>query len=147
MDPMIRMIYASRITQLGSADVHDILNSSRRNNPALGLSGMLVFADGFFLQALEGARSRINALYARILRDTRHADSAILHYREIDKRLFGDWSMGYVLSNEKNRSLFLAYSPDARFSPLTLSGAAAEQLLGELAEHARIIGAATATAG
>jgi hypothetical protein len=55
--------------------------------------------------------------------------------------------MGYVLSNDKNRSLFLAYSPDARFSPLTLSGAAAEQLLGELAEHARIIGAATATAG
>jgi hypothetical protein len=53
MDPMIRMIYASRITQLGSADVHDILNSSRRNNPPLGLSGMLVFADGFFLQALE----------------------------------------------------------------------------------------------
>jgi hypothetical protein len=146
MDPMIRMIYASRITQLGPADVHDILHSSRRNNPALGLSGMLVFADGFFLQALEGARSRINALYARILRDKRHTDSVILHYREIDKRLFGDWSMGYVLSNEKNRSLFLAYSLDARFSPLTLSGTAAEQLLGELAEHARIIGAAAATA-
>jgi hypothetical protein len=147
MDPMIRMIYASRITQLGSADVHDILNSSRRNNPALGLSGMLVFADGFFLQALEGARSRINTLYARILRDARHADSAILHYREIDKRLFADWSMGYVLSNEKNRSLFLAFSSDARFSPLTLSGAAAEQLLLELADHARVIGAAAASAG
>jgi hypothetical protein len=69
-----------------------------------------------------------------------------LAYREIEKRQFGDWSMGYVLSNEKNRRLFLAYSPEARFSPLTLGAAAAEKLLDELAEHARMLGAAPATA-
>ncbi|OZB67887.1 MAG: blue light sensor protein, partial [Thiomonas sp. 14-64-326] len=101
MDPMIRMIYASRISpNFGPADVHDILNTSRRNNQPLGLTGMLVFADGFFLQALEGARSKINTIYAKILRDPRHNQSAILSYQEIDKRLFGDWSMGYVLSTE-----------------------------------------------
>ncbi|WP_298290351.1 BLUF domain-containing protein [Thiomonas sp.] len=148
MDPLIRMIYASRIApNFGPADVHDILNTSRRNNPALGLTGLLVFADGYFLQALEGARSRINALYTRILRDPRHTDSVILHYHDIDRRLFGEWSMGYVLSTDKNRALFLAYSLEARFSPLELSAAAAESMLGELAEHARQIGAASATAG
>ena len=145
MDPMIRMIYASRISpNFGPADVHDILNTSRRNNPPLGLTGLLVFADGFFLQALEGARSRVNLLYARILRDPRHSESAVLSYKGIDKRAFGDWSMGYVLSNEKNRALFLAYSLDARFSPLALSASAAENMLAELAEHARQIGSTSA---
>jgi|UniRef100_D5X5X2 hypothetical protein len=146
MDPMIRMIYASRISpNFGPADVHDILNTSRRNNQPLGLTGMLVFADGFFLQALEGARSKINTIYAKILRDPRHNQSAILSYQEIDKRLFGDWSMGYVLSTEKNRSLFLAYSLEARFSPLDLSAKAAENILSELAEHTRRIGPSAAS--
>lgn len=141
MDPMIRLIYASRIApNFGPADVHDILRASRRNNPPLGLTGVLVMADGYFLQALEGARSPVNALYARILLDRRHTDSAILSYRDIDRRDFGDWSMGYVLSSEKNREMFLAYSLDATFSPLDLGTSAAQAMLGELTDHARRLG-------
>ncbi|GAB4208148.1 MAG: hypothetical protein Fur0019_13530 [Tibeticola sp.] len=138
---MIRLIYASRAApNFGPADVHHILRTSRRNNPLLGLTGVLVMADGYFLQALEGARSRVNNLYARILLDRRHTDSAILSYRDIDRRDFGDWSMGYVLNSEKNREMFLAYSHDAAFSPLDLGTSAAQAMLSELAEHARRLG-------
>jgi hypothetical protein len=50
--------------------------------------------------------------------------------------------MGYALSNEKNRKLFLSYSAESRFLPLHLSAPMAEALLQEIGDHARQIGGA-----
>lgn len=141
MTILVRLIYASKVSaQFGPMDMHDILDRSRRNNTENGITGLLVMADGYFFQALEGDRAAVHQVYAKILRDSRHNQSEILSSTEIQKRLFFDWSMGYVLRTEKNRPLFLSYSADKYFAPLSMRAPAAEMLLAEIGEHARQIG-------
>ncbi len=143
MSILIRLIYASKVaSHFGPMDMHDILAKSRRNNINVGVGGLLVMSDGHFFQALEGGRAAVHRTYGRILRDPRHADSVILSCQEIGKRSFTDWSMGYVLSNEKNRKLFLSYSAESRFLPFHFSAPMAEALLQEIGDHARQIGGA-----
>lgn len=80
---LIRLIYASRTRSLGTMDVKDILERSRQNNTALGVTGALCLSNGIFLQRLEGDRMVVNTLYHRILQDARHYDPAILDFQKI----------------------------------------------------------------
>jgi len=148
MTVLVRLLYASKVSpNFGPMDMRDILESSRRNNVEDGITGLLIMADGFFFQALEGDRKSVNATYARILKDPRHSMSVILNSQEIDKRQFSGWSMGYVLSTEKNRPLFLSYSAGKYFEPLSMRGTAAESLLVEIGGHARQIGGTESATG
>lgn len=141
MTILIRLIYASKVApHFGPMDMHDILDKSRRNNSEHGISGLLILADGYFFQALEGERAAVHATYARILKDSRHSGSEMLSSLEVEKRHFSGWSMGYVLSGEKNRPLFLSYSANKYFAPFALRAEAAESLLGEISAHARLLG-------
>ena len=58
--PMIyNLVYCSRATAgVDDAVVSEIIASSRRHNPARGITGMLVFGGGIFFQWLEGIRGR-----------------------------------------------------------------------------------------
>lgn len=141
MTILVRLIYASKVTaNFGPLDMRDILHTSRRNNIENGITGLLVMADGHFFQALEGDRLAVHTTYAKILRDPRHSSSVVLSSTEIEKRQFIHWSMGYVLSTEKNRPLFLAYSADKYFAPLSMRAQAAESLLNDIGDYARQIG-------
>jgi hypothetical protein len=57
-----RLIYISRstpeITAQFDAAVQDIVHVSQRNNAAVGVTGMLLASNGWFLQALEGRGAR-----------------------------------------------------------------------------------------
>ena len=94
---MIQLIYRSAaraaFSQKGLAD---LLTRARSSNAEHGLTGMLLYDDGSFLQAIEGERESLLVLYARILLDPRHTDITKLLEREIDERQFGDWQMGFV---------------------------------------------------
>ena len=68
--------------------------ASKANNPALGITGVLCFSEGIFLQVLEGGRSAVNRLYNRIAADPRHSEVELLCYEEIGERRFAGWSMG-----------------------------------------------------
>lgn len=141
MTILVRLIYASKVApNFGPMDMRDILQKSRLNNTNNGITGLLIMADGYFFQALEGDRLAVHTTYTRILRDARHSRSAVLSAAEIDKRQFTDWCMGYVLSTEKNRPLFMSYSADKFFDPLSMRAQAAESLLLEIGQHARQIG-------
>jgi len=47
-------------------DLDDILTASRRNNALMGISGLLLFIDGGFLQMLEGEERAVRELYTRV---------------------------------------------------------------------------------
>ena len=49
-----------------------ILQSSRKNNPHLKITGLLITRDDRFLQFLEGPESSVDAIYERITNDSRH---------------------------------------------------------------------------
>ena len=133
---LVRLTYASRASHPVSAElIREILDSSQRNNPGQGLTGILCCNADIFLQALEGPREAVNALYNRLADDTRHKDLTILDYEEIDARHYGNWSMGWAGARQANRALFLKYSSSDRFDPFSMSAAQISGMLQELENH------------
>ena len=95
---MIEVIYASAEVQPFTATaLAELLAKARKNNHALGVSGMLLHHNGSFLQVLEGPEPIVDALFTKIGKDPRHARMMIVKRRSISQRAFGEWSMGFVL--------------------------------------------------
>ena len=139
---LVRLIYASRAVDASEADIEDILTKSRQFNPATGITGILCYGGGVFLQALEGGRDCISDLYGHIQKDPRHKDVVLLHYEEIAERRFGGWTMGQVNVARINSSILLKYGERAELDPYSVSGRVSLALLEELMATACIIGRA-----
>lgn len=94
---MIRILYVSQSTHdITEKQVQDILASSRRNNPANGITGVLIHGGGLFMQVLEGPEQSTLRQYVKILDDRRHGDCKIIHIAPVNKRIFQKWSMGVI---------------------------------------------------
>jgi hypothetical protein len=136
---LVRCLYASRARSVLTQDVTDaILEQSRRNNPARGITGLLCYADDVFVQVLEGGRDAVCDLLGKIMRDDRHQGLRLLAYEEIGERRFGHWNMGQVNIGKVNTALLLKYSEKPVLDPFVASGAATMALLHELVETAQI---------
>jgi hypothetical protein len=70
-----------------------ILSAARRNNPRLGITGALICRQDLYLQLIEGPAEAIDALYARICEDDRHANIELLLTEDMGERMFPDWAM------------------------------------------------------
>jgi hypothetical protein len=94
--PIYRMLYVSGATRpMSPADLDAILAASRRNNEALDVTGLLLWAEGAFIQVLEGEADVVKRLAARIRNDNRHRNFMVLVEQESAERAFGRWSMGF----------------------------------------------------
>jgi hypothetical protein len=90
------LVYASSaVRPFSRPDLSDLLATSRENNARLGITGMLLYKDGNFLQALEGEEGAVRALYERIGTDPRHGGEITLLEGHTEERQFPDWSMGF----------------------------------------------------
>lgn len=93
---MIRLIYISTArSELSAAELEGVLRASRRNNAAVGVTGLLVVGGRRFLQALEGPADAVVQTYDRIKADGRHFAAVTLDNRPIAERSFPDWAMGH----------------------------------------------------
>ena len=138
---LVRLLYASRAADPADASATDaILAQSRSHNPNCGITGILCYGGGIFLQALEGGRMAVNELYAHILKDPRHKDVILLSYEEISERSFGGWTMGLVNIAKLNTSILLKYSEKPELDPYGVSGRVSMALLEELMATASIVG-------
>lgn len=91
-----KLFYVSNATdELKDNGIDTILEASRKNNPAQGITGILLFRSGIFLQLLEGEKAAVDALYEKIQKDPRHSNVINLFTIEDEKRLFDDWAMGF----------------------------------------------------
>ncbi len=134
-------MYASRAaTAIDQDGLRAILLKSKANNPALGVTGVLCFSEGIFLQVLEGGRRAINQLYNQIARDPRHSDVELLCFDEIGERRFAGWSMGQVNMSRLNPGLLLKYSERPTLDPYAVSGQVSMALFQELMATASIVG-------
>jgi hypothetical protein len=130
---LVRLMYASRATApLTDADLAAILKTSREHNPAEGITGLLCYSDGVFVQVLEGGRDAVNARYKHIVQDRRHRDVILLGYEEIVEREFPGWTMGQVNLHRMNPALVLKYSQTGRLDPYAMSGVAMAALFKEM---------------
>ena len=136
---LVRLMYASRAaTTLDHEALGAILRRSRAANPELGITGVLCFSHGIFLQVLEGGRSAVNRLYNRIATDARHSQVELLSYEEIEERRFSSWSMGQADMARLNPALVLRYSETGPLDPVTVSGKVSMALLAEIVATASV---------
>jgi hypothetical protein len=90
------IIYLSHATRpIDSAALDRILETSRRNNPANGITGLLIHRGGNFIQYLEGEEPDLRRLYATICADPRHAGTTVLSEGPIPRRQFTGWTMNF----------------------------------------------------
>ena len=88
-----QLIYSSRPFGYDSAMLGGILIAARRNNRRDGLTGALICRHDIYLQLLEGPDDAVTAAYARIVRDDRHLDLAVLSSTAVAARMFPQWDM------------------------------------------------------
>lgn len=139
---LVRLVYVSRMRDTADSRKTEeaIFRVSHEHNPPHGITGILCVGSGIFLQAIEGGREAVNALYARIVRDERHTDVQLLHFQEIKERRFGGWAMGRVNLESLNTSTVLKYSEKPELNPYAVSGDVSLALLEELLATAAIVG-------
>ena len=109
-DELVTLAYISRnaISENGADmidEVGDILASARKNNPARGITGALLFNDNCFAQVLEGPSEAVDAAYQMIVTDTRHRDLILLHRDGLKQRYFPDWSMAFATADPQDADL------------------------------------------
>ena len=102
---MRQVIYISTGANVRMDEVEAILDSSRRNNPAAGITGFLLYNGRNFLQLLEGREDDLLALLAMLRADERHAGIVLLSDEFISQRDCPEWTMQH---------LRLSDSPDER---------------------------------
>lgn len=84
---------------LSTERIAAILDVSRRNNARKGITGMLLYRNGRFLQVLEGAREPVLELVQTIRKDPRQKSFTVLYESEWP-RLFHEWSMDFRMLQE-----------------------------------------------
>lgn len=105
---LISLIYVSVATnrKMSGDELKEILLKARENNQKRDITGMLLFRNGFFMQALEGEEDEVMEIFDTVSEDTRHRKLLIIHKNKIGKRNFSDWSMGFnVIDDETLKSL------------------------------------------
>jgi hypothetical protein len=137
---LVRLLYASRAIDTSPDAIDAILSQSRQYNPSSGITGILCYGGGIFLQAIEGGRTAISELYGHIQRDPRHKNVELLQYEEISERRFAGWTMGAVNISKINASILLKYAEKPELNPYSVSGKVSLALLEELMATACIIG-------
>lgn len=99
---MIQIAYMSTATQpMTTEQLIDLLQQSFKNNTASGVTGMMLYGNATFLQALEGEEQVVDELYQKIAKDQRHASIVFLHRKTIERRQYSDWTMAFKRVSDK----------------------------------------------
>jgi hypothetical protein len=134
-----RLIYYSANRLSSDSDlledqINNILETSRHNNAIAGISGALMFSEGYFGQVLEGQQAAVEATFERIQRDNRHANVQLLDFAPTASRLFDNWSMAFVGELAPSVADFASFAADSGFDRNAFSG---QRILEKLLERVR----------
>ncbi len=106
MNTIGHIIYLSKSSRvLHPQEIEILLSTSRRNNIDNNITGILLYAQSYFLQVLEGPTRDLNELFKRIATDNRHYQIKLLSKKKITNRKFPKWKMGFYSPEEDNRAL------------------------------------------
>jgi proline racemase len=119
---LIRLIYTSKAVDLQSRTLTDaILHKAHAWNTQNHITGVLCEGQGMYLQALEGDRAKVTALYARIHADPRHKNLELIHCESITERRYGEWSMARVNMSDVDPQTTIAWPEFDAYSPTGLA--------------------------
>lgn len=108
MSNLYKLSYISKNTISGDEDnlhrqIKSILKAAHKNNPAMGITGALLFSGGYFCQVIEGEEDNIESLFEIIQMDDRHADITVLNFEEASERSFAEWAMAFAGVDESQK--------------------------------------------
>jgi hypothetical protein len=93
---MFRIVYISSASKyFDISEIETMLERARPKNHALGITGMLLYKDGNFLQCLEGEEAAVTKLANTISQDPRHSEILVLMRGPAERRLFPGMPMGF----------------------------------------------------
>jgi Sensors of blue-light using FAD len=116
---MFRVVCASAASHLYSnTELCSMLDETRRTNARHGITGMLLYKNGAFLQILEGEHEDVLNLVSTIREDPRHKRFCILLSETSEQRLFPDWSMSFPVSGDTSLTSTAGFS-DLLNTPFT----------------------------
>ncbi|WP_086619627.1 BLUF domain-containing protein [Erythrobacter tepidarius] len=88
------LTYQSRaVSRSTESELEQLVSQARRRNRSLGVTGMLLYDNGRFLQTLEGPPRGLKQVWSSICRDQRHCDIEVLTEHMVGSRLFSDWDL------------------------------------------------------
>lgn len=104
---MYKIIYfSSAIKLLDEDQINLLLVKAHHYNFENGITGVLLYLEGDFLQVLEGKKADVVVLFDKIKKDSRHRLIITIFEQKISKRQFPEWTMGFHSSTyEKLRSI------------------------------------------
>ena len=106
--PCYSLIYtSSAVSPFSTAALLGLLAQLRERNAPLGLTGIVQYKGGNFMQLIEGPEPIVQGTYARIARDPRHTGVIVLRDQAEAHPLFDECTMGFVDYND----------PEARLAP------------------------------
>ena len=110
------LTYKSTATASPSAaDLEALVEQARARNRQLGITGMLLYENGSFLQTIEGPPALVEALWASIKQDPRHEHIELLSEAIVAARLFSDWDL--LVHSRLDQSAGAAPKRPTRSSP------------------------------
>jgi hypothetical protein len=91
-----QVLYVSKAKkEIDEQSIKEIVDQATTHNSKTGITGILLFRGGIFLQLLEGEKSKVDFLYKKISNDSRHEQVTQIFCLEKNEPLFENWSMGY----------------------------------------------------
>lgn len=136
---LIRLIYVSKAVDPQTHTLTEsILRTAHAWNKQNDITGVLCQGQGVFLQVLEGERSRVTSLYARIHADPRHKDLELIHCESIAERRYGEWSMAHVQLSDVDPQTQIVWP---EFDPYSPSGLLVMARIDELIAQGRAVAA------
>ncbi len=94
---MLQIIYKSKASvPFAQPELHALLRIAQTHNRSKGITGMLVYHNGCFLQLLEGEEQVVLGLMTHIAADKRHHQLKIISQDMVTAREYDGWTMGFI---------------------------------------------------
>jgi hypothetical protein len=94
---LVQIVYASKaIRPYTPEELNQLVERSRSNNASLGITGVLLYSAGVFIQLLEGEKAAVEKLYQNIQSDKGHYEIKCLVEEAITERSCPQWEMALV---------------------------------------------------
>ena len=126
-------------------EIAKIVRTSVRHNREVGLTGLLLVYQQWFVQALEGPEEAVRTTYDRIRSDIRHQDAVALDAGPVSTRKFSKWTMCARRLTRADNGILQTLDLKGTFDPTMLTPVSALRLLTIVKDiqlqHAKLAGA------
>lgn len=89
------LYFSHQVDTIAPDDLVDIYSVAREQNELFDISGVLLHADPYFIQFIEGPVDPIGQLITNIRADARNINVTTMLDQVGSERVFPDWTMGF----------------------------------------------------